>query len=282
MTQLEGWTILDSVYFGLMTATTVGYGDRVPTSNGAKVFVSFYALIGVAFAASALGVLFDAFMEYNEQATIAALRTLQRRGSQPFLDENAVDFLDGKISHDRKQDEEQVLPAQSVVEEVPSSEFQLDDVEADEDFDAANANLHKMMIRCVCTSNWIYVAGNVIIGMLIFQSIEKTSMADAFYWATITTLTVGYGDVVPKTEDGKIFAIFFMFSSLIIVTRAIGKFIQNRTARLEARRRHRIIKSLFREHVQKGIRKLTSGRLGGAESDPIPDEKKDGIINIDE
>lgn len=34
-------------------------------------------------------------------------------------------------------------------------------------------------------------------------------MSDAFYWAVCTAMTVGYGDLVPTSETGKIFTIFY-------------------------------------------------------------------------
>lgn len=44
---LEGWNLLDSVYFSVMTLSTVGYGDMHPTHPATKLFTIFYVLIGV-------------------------------------------------------------------------------------------------------------------------------------------------------------------------------------------------------------------------------------------
>jgi len=51
----EGWGKLDCIYFAVITLTTAGLGDLVPTSNGAKIICSIYIYFGVAFIGLLLG-----------------------------------------------------------------------------------------------------------------------------------------------------------------------------------------------------------------------------------
>ncbi|MBU0578060.1 hypothetical protein KJ742_05785 [Patescibacteria group bacterium] len=46
---LEGWSIIDAFYFVAMTATTVGYGDFIPTHKLSKIVTVFYSLSIVPF-----------------------------------------------------------------------------------------------------------------------------------------------------------------------------------------------------------------------------------------
>jgi voltage-gated potassium channel len=44
---VEGWSIVDAVYFCAMSLATVGYGDVVPETDAGKVFTVVYVLAGI-------------------------------------------------------------------------------------------------------------------------------------------------------------------------------------------------------------------------------------------
>lgn len=63
---LEGWSLLDSLYFCVVTLATIGYGDLTPTTDTAKLFSIFYVLVGVGI----LGVFISAVSHASMQRTL--------------------------------------------------------------------------------------------------------------------------------------------------------------------------------------------------------------------
>jgi len=67
-------------------------------------------------------------------------------------------------------------------------------------------------------------AGIIIVGSIIIFLVESphensqiNTMLDAVWWTVATVTTVGYGDVVPVSDAGKIIAIFFMFFGIAVL-----------------------------------------------------------------
>lgn len=79
----------------------------------------------------------------------------------------------------------------------------------------------------------------LFIGAAFFHHTEHWSWLDAFYFCTITLTTVGYGDIVPKTNDGKLFDIFYVLVGVGIIAAFASTLLKNSTTRRQLRRTRR-------------------------------------------
>ncbi len=56
----------------------------------------------------------------------------------------------------------------------------------------------------------IYYVLVLAVSGLLFSYFEEKPLFDSLWWACVTGLTIGYGDMVPATLEGKIVALFLM------------------------------------------------------------------------
>ena len=68
------------------------------------------------------------------------------------------------------------------------------------------------------------VAGVIILGSIIIFLVESPhensqikTMLDAVWWTVATVTTVGYGDIVLVSDEGRIIAMFFMFFGIGVI-----------------------------------------------------------------
>ena len=69
------------------------------------------------------------------------------------------------------------------------------------------------------------------------EGAEIGNLLDAFWWAVNTATTVGYGDVVPVTPQGRILGMFMGFVGIIV----LGTFISVLQTTLRERREERAV-----------------------------------------
>ena len=57
---LEDWSWVDSLYFSVVTGSTVGFGDLTPTKDSSKLFTVVYIIVAVSIIGTYLSVRFRA------------------------------------------------------------------------------------------------------------------------------------------------------------------------------------------------------------------------------
>tara|TARA_B100000949_G_C14181003_1_gene407494 strand:- start:635 stop:928 length:294 start_codon:yes stop_codon:yes gene_type:complete len=68
----------------------------------------------------------------------------------------------------------------------------------------------------------------ILIGATVYHFAEGWDWIDAIYFSVITLTTVGYGDLSPQTDFGKIFTIIYLLTGVGLVFSFINEYFQYR------------------------------------------------------
>jgi voltage-gated potassium channel len=71
---------------------------------------------------------------------------------------------------------------------------------------------------------FVILALALSLGTVAYHYMEKWNYVDSLYFSAATMTTVGYGDFVPKTDEGKLFAVFYMFAGVGIALYSLSIF----------------------------------------------------------
>uniref|UniRef100_A0A7S4B6I4 EF-hand domain-containing protein n=1 Tax=Chrysotila carterae TaxID=13221 RepID=A0A7S4B6I4_CHRCT len=197
--QALDWSLLDSLYFVIVTLTSVGYGDLVPADASVRLFTVGYILLGVGIIGTVLGELVSTMLNVDATPMGRIIRWLSGFGGQNETGDEKSEGTGG--------------------EEPPT--------------DAASL-LASGDARARLTSSLLAVSGMIGVGTVSFAKLEGLDLVDALYYSVVTVSTVGYGDFTPSTEAGKAFACVYALVGAILVARSLGSIA---ALPLEARRR---------------------------------------------
>lgn len=118
----------------------------------------------------------------------------------------------------------------------------------------------------------------LFIGVFGFMVIADASVVDAVYMTVITVTTVGYGEVIPLDDNGKLFAVFLIITSVFVFAYAISvitEYILSRST----------FKNIKERKTQKRIKRMEDhviicgfGRNGRQAAEKLKAHEKEFVI----
>ncbi len=117
----------------------------------------------------------------------------------------------------------------------------------------------------------------ILIDVTGYMLIENTSFSDALYMTFITISTVGFAEVFPLSQSGKMFTIFVIISGLGTFLYTVGLIaeysVEGRLRKILGRRKMKNIANLKNHIVIAGF-----GKMGETVAKAFKEQKKDFII----
>lgn len=99
-------------------------------------------------------------------------------------------------------------------------------------------------------------------GTIVYSALEGWSLLDALYFSVVTLATVGFGDLHPTTDVGKLFTVFYILSGIGILAAFVSELARHRAAP--------VAKRLAAAHLR--------GQGGGSDAGEGPADSEDPDI----
>jgi len=57
----------------------------------------------------------------------------------------------------------------------------------------------------------------IVIGTFVYHKLESWSWVDSFYFSVVALTTVGFGDLTPQTDLGKLFTVIYLITGVGLI-----------------------------------------------------------------
>ncbi len=247
---VSGWNYLDSFYFCVITFMTVGYGDFTPEDDKQRLFTAFYIILGVSIGGSFIGVISSIITDHN--AKLQAKRnkevvdTFERKdqsktsGIFASMYNYSVDSVKSLFDFKRRTRSNSSTKIALIGNNDKNDEIS----RISHNFSTGDSNIEdktftsiKEVYRSIYDKDLEELKFNAItdfciiivlicIGTTAMCSIESFTGITSFYWSCVTITTIGYGDVVPKTNLGKVFTIIYAIFGCTYMAKSLSSVVK--------------------------------------------------------
>lgn len=243
---VEGpWSIIDALYFSVVTFTTVGYGDLCPTSNLGKLFTVMFGISGISLLGIAIATIGSRMAEIEgdmvKKARKASRERLKRFWHRVAEGRHSKHARKRRHAHKTKQ-QENLSPA--ALSTGADSSSTVSDKSPQLPPKSKPVGLWRQTLQSLFTKS-VPAFGVIILGGIAMGQIEGWSLVDSVYYAFITAVTLGYGDFSPATSAGRLFAIIF----IPLAVAAAGDVLGNVATSIQERRQEMFYESLMQEEL---------------------------------
>ncbi|KAL3912668.1 MAG: hypothetical protein SGILL_006793 [Bacillariaceae sp.] len=231
----EHWSIIDSLYFSVVTFTSVGYGDLTPTTMASKIFTCFFGFSGLAFLGAAISTIGSSLLG-KQQDLLKKAETASRHQIK-----NAFEGMPKVVQKLRQQSKDGVVtePSSAAVQDIGEQATDASASAASSEPVGWKVTVQKAVLKLVPSISFLLIGG------LIMAKLEGWNWTDSIYYSIITGSTIGFGDVFPQSPRGRLWGIFF----IPLAVAAAGDVLGSIGSSLIERRQAAVFKELMSRDI---------------------------------
>ncbi|KAJ6104955.1 hypothetical protein N7486_003644, partial [Penicillium sp. IBT 16267x] len=205
---IEGWSFMDSLYFTDYTLLTIGIGNLAPNTHLGRSLLLPFATMGI----TSLGLVITSVASFTDQMRELKLKRNIEETRREFRNADSKEATDG------------VSTVEGVRSQLPSVKSPIPKCEEIIKIRHAKSAFHR---RTRWADLGLFLAAWFVLWFVsaaIFTRSEKEANWTYFvalYFTYTSLTTIGYGDLFPTSNFGKVFFIFWSLLAIPILTNLV-------------------------------------------------------------